>query len=317
MSNIVYEIHDLYKTYNKGKKVANEGINLHVYSGEILGLLGPNGAGKSTLVKQMVGQLEPTKGTVSLYGLNVSKYSKHVSRLVGYYSQEPHAISSLTVQEAILITGRLRGMSSSDAKRETNYWLDRLELGEIRSKQLKRISGGQRRIVGLATTIIGNQPVLILDEPTNELDPLKRKLVWDIIRERNRDYGSTILLVTHNVFEAEHVVDRVGVVKDGRLLALDSVGPLKKLVDQRLKIDMSIQLGKRSAAETMLNEWGDVEVLGENQLRMLVTREELGYCLQKISTSMDELACEEYRIVPPSLEDVYVHFGGKGEIKHA
>lgn len=316
MSALVYEIRGLCKTYKKGKKVANEDISFDVVQGEILGLLGPNGAGKSTLVKQMVGQLRPTSGSVQLYGMDVTQHSKAVSRLVGYYSQEPHAMSSLTVREALFFTGRLRGMSSKDAQRETDEWLSRLEIADVEKKQLKRISGGQKRLVGLAATIIGQQPVLIFDEPTNELDPLKRKLVWDIIRERNRDHGATILLVTHNVLEAEQVVDRVAVVEHGHMLALGSVGQLKKVVDQRLKIELSIQLGKRAQAEVVLGQWGEYEALGENRLRLLVSREDSAGLLQRISQNLDELACEEYRVIPPSLEDVYFHFGGQEAAMH-
>lgn len=313
MKDIVYEVKDVNKTYKKGKVVANNQINLDVYHGEILGLLGPNGAGKSTLVKQMVGQLKPSKGVVSLYGMDVTKEAKKVSRLVGYYSQEPHSMASLSVEEAIFFTGRLRGMCFQDAKSNTDYWLERLELGSIHKKQLKRISGGQRRLVGIATTMVGNQPVLIFDEPTNELDPLKRKLVWDTIRERNRDFGATIILVTHNTYEAEHIVDRVGVVNEGKMLTVGSVGELKKKVDQRLKIDLSIRIGQREVAENVLAKWSyPVEILGENQLRLFVTQEESSTYLQQIAAYMNDLACEEYKVVPPSLEDVYVHFGGKG-----
>ena len=313
MSDVVYEIRNIYKTYKKGKIVANNDISLDVYQGEILGLLGPNGAGKSTLVKQMVGQLKPSRGMISLFGMDVTKEAKKVSRLVGYYSQEPHSMSSLSVDEAIFFTGRLRGMNFQDAKRDTQYWIERLDLGGVSKKQLKRISGGQRRLVGIATTMIGNQPVLIFDEPTNELDPLKRKLVWDTIRERNRDHGATIILVTHNTLEAEHIVDRVGVINDGRMLTIGSVGELKKQVDQRLKIDLSIKIGQREKAQKLISEWSyPVEVLGENQLRLSVTPEESSMYLQQISQYMNEMACEEYKVVPPSLEDVYVHFGEMG-----
>lgn len=282
-------------------------------AGEILGLLGPNGAGKSTLVKQMVAHLRPTSGSISLYGKDVPSHATMVARLVGYYSQEPHAMSALTVEEAILFTGRLRGLSLAEARQQTEHWLERLDLTGVAQKQLKRISGGQRRMVGLATTIIGNPPVFIFDEPTNELDPTNRKLVWDVIREQNRDLGATVVLVTHNVFEAERVVDRIGVVQKGKLVALDTVGQLKKRVDQRLKIEFSIRIGQRAQAEALLRQWGPVEAIGENRLRMLAKPDESSRYLQQISVHMDELACEEYRVIPPSLEDVYLYFGGREE----
>lgn len=220
-------------------------------------------------------------------------------------------MESLKVWEVITFTGRLRGMNKADAESEAGELIDRLKLARVRNKMLKRISGGQKRLVGIATALIGNMEVLILDEPTNELDPENRRLIWSLILEHNRKRGVTVLLVTHNVLEAEQVVDRVMMVDHGELLAIDTVGNLKEMVDQRLRIEITSRFGMREAAEKALSHWGKVEVLSENRLRLMVSKEKAGAVVNEIIEKSEEMACEEYKLIPPSLEDVYFHLGGK------
>jgi ABC-2 type transport system ATP-binding protein len=233
-----------------------------------------------------------------------------VARLVGYYAQESWALANLTVREAVLFTGRLRGIPAREASRLTDCWLDRTGLSGLADRKLKRISGGQRRLAGLAAVLIGDPPVLILDEPTNELDPVMRRLVWDLVREKNRENGTTVLLVTHNVLEAEQVVDRVAIMNSGKLQVIDSVANLKKRVDPRLRLELALEEGTRAKAEALLRQWGQVEVVGGNRVQMLAGREEVGALVSRIAERLDELACTEYKIVPPSLEDVYLKLGG-------
>ncbi|HEX7065680.1 MAG TPA: ABC transporter ATP-binding protein [Bacillales bacterium] len=310
----VYEVSNLEKQYKKGKVQANKNISFTVQRGEILGVFGPNGAGKSTLIKQMVGHIQPTSGTIMFRGESIFKQTKRISRLVAYYAQEPHAMESLKVWEVITFTGRLRGMSKKEAEQDGEELLERLRLSKVRNKLMKRISGGQKRLVGIATALIGNMEVLILDEPTNELDPENRRLIWNLILEYNRTRGVTVLLVTHNVLEAEQVVDRVMMVDHGELLAIDTVGNLKGMVDQRLRIEVTSSFGKRRVTEKVLKQWGEIEVLSENRLRLMVPKVEAGVVVNEIVERSEEMACEEYKLIPPSLEDVYFHLGGKDDL---
>lgn len=310
----VYEVNHVEKSYKKGKVTANKNISFSVKRGEILGVFGPNGAGKSTLIKQLVGHIKPSAGDILFNGESIFSQTKRLAERVSYYAQEPHAMTSLKVKEVILFTGRLRGMSKREAEERTKDLINQLGLKEVEKKLLKRISGGQRRLVGIATALIGNMDVLILDEPTNELDPENRRLVWNIILEYNRKFGVTILLVTHNVLEAEQVVDRVMMIDHGKMLAIDTVGNLKRMVDQRLRIEVTSNFGKRKDTEDALQQWGEIETISENRLRLMVEKSQASCILNEIIENSEAMACEEYKLIPPSLEDVYFHLGGRDEI---
>ncbi|WP_054023040.1 ABC transporter ATP-binding protein [Bacillus sp. FJAT-28004] len=307
LGEYVYELKGVSQVYKKGKTMvtANDDISLTIREGEILGVLGPNGAGKSTLIKQMVGQLKPTKGQVLFCGEDVMKHTRHVSSMVAYYAQEPHVLSALKVHEALSFTGRLRGMSASDAEKQAKELLEQFDMEALGNKLLKQLSGGQKRLIGIGTALIGRSPVLIFDEPTNELDPKKRRLVWNLIQERNRE-GATIILVTHNVLEAEQVVDRAAVINHGRLLAIDHVATLKQKVDQRLKFELTTENGRRAEAAAALHHFGIVQESSENRLLLLVEKSLAGRVLEHIIEHTG-LPIVEYAVVPPSLEDVYFH----------
>lgn len=216
------------------------------------------------------------------------------------------------MREAIYFTGRLRGLKRKVAKEETETLMEELELTEVANKLLKNLSGGQKRLTGLGTTLIGKAKVYIFDEPTNELDPKKRRLVWDIIQKRNRD-GATVILVTHNILEAEQVVDRVAVVNHGRLLAINHVGELKDEVDQRLKCEVTT---KRSSDEELLEKlkkWGTVTTVSDQRFRLLISKEDAPSMLTYLNQNCSDSVLN-YSIVPPSLEDVYFHIDRDQEL---
>ncbi|RKL65823.1 ABC transporter [Salipaludibacillus neizhouensis] len=313
MTQALFEIEMVSKTYKNGTVRANEDISFVINKGEILGLLGPNGAGKSTLIKQIVAHVKPTSGEVRYEGKSVLKQLKQIAKDVAYYSQEPNSLTSLKVREAIYFTGRLRGMKRKAAKDETETLIEELELTEVANKQLKNLSGGQKRLTGLGTTLIGNAKVYIFDEPTNELDPKKRRLVWDIIQKRNRD-GATVILVTHNILEAEQVVDRVAVVNHGRLLAINHVGELKDEVDQRLKCEVTTKRSFDNELLEKLKKWGTATTVSDQRFRLLISKEDAPSMLTYLNQTYGNSVLN-YSIVPPSLEDVYFHIDRDQELE--
>lgn len=300
----LFEIDNISKVYKKGKVKANENISFQIFEGEIIGLLGPNGAGKSTLIKQMVAHLSPSEGEVRFHGKNVLKQAKKVSQHVSFYAQEPYSLTTLKVLEALVYTGRLRGLGKEEAINQAESLISRFELQDVKHKLVKNISGGQKRLVGIGTTLIGNCPVLILDEPTNELDPKKRRIVWDLLKERNKQ-GTTILLVTHNILEAEQVVDRVAVINHGKLLAIDHVSKLKQKVDQRLRLEVTLQNKGSKDDLQILERIGIVQKVTDRKLRVLVDKQDLNHLVKLIEADTNFI--QEFSLVPPSLEDVYFH----------
>ena len=233
-------VRDLVKTYPaaRGRRGvpaapevrATDGISLDVRGGEIFGLLGPNGAGKSTLVRQLTGLMRPDSGSVELLGHDLVRHPERASRLIGYLGQESTALDELTVSLAAETTGRLRGLTLRAARAERDSVLDELGLTAIAGRPLKKLSGGQRRLACFAAALVGERPVLVLDEPTTGMDPVARRAVWAAVDRRRADHGATVLLVTHNVIEAETVLDRVAVLERGRVIACDTPSGLKEQV---------------------------------------------------------------------------------------
>ncbi|WP_198533422.1 ABC transporter ATP-binding protein, partial [Streptomyces sp. AcH 505] len=241
-------VRDLVKTYpaargGRGTPAtpevrATDGISLDVRRGEIFGLLGPNGAGKSTLVRQLTGLMRPDSGSVEMLGHDLVRHPELASRLVGYLGQESTALDELTVALAAETTGRLRGLTLREARTARDAVLDELGLTEIAGRPLKKLSGGQRRLACFATVLVGERPVLVLDEPTTGMDPVARRAVWAAVDRRRVEQGATVLLVTHNVIEAETVLDRVAVLERGKVIACDTPSGLKEQVAGEVRVEL-------------------------------------------------------------------------------
>jgi ABC-type multidrug transport system ATPase subunit len=235
---IVYDIQNLVKIYPGQDKPANDGITLQIQQGEIFGLLGDNGAGKSTLVRQMANLLKSSAGSIHLYGQPIGSDPLHAPRHIGYMPQDGLALNNLTVEEAIYFTAHLRGLGREAARRECARLLDLWQLGEIRRRPNIRLSGGQKRLLQLAVAMAGSPAVLLLDEPTNDLDPQRRKRVWETLRQLNQENGTTILFITHDAIEAEKVIQRVGIMFGGKLVALGRPSELKARIDHKLRLEL-------------------------------------------------------------------------------
>jgi len=311
VSQEAYRVENLVKIYPKNNVRANDSISLHIRWGEILGLLGPNGAGKTTLVKQLVGLLKPTEGRIWLDGHDVVKNPDIVPHYVAYQGQKMPLLVDITPWEAIYYTGRLRGLPPRAARAQTNEIIERLEMHNFARRPIAKLSGGQQRLAQIAMTLVGHRPILILDEPTAGLDPEHRRLVWDLLLEFQQQKGSTIVLVTHNVLEAEQVVERVGIIDHGKLLALDDVGILKQQVDRRIRLEITAKPGHENALATALSRYENVTRLNGLRFRIYLHRSDVSNVLNHILSDQMTAWINDYRVIPPTLEDVYFHFGGK------
>lgn len=232
-------------TRRYGKVVANDDVNLSVAPGEVVGLLGHNGAGKTTLVSQVVGLLRPHAGSVRIGDLDAVADPAAARRAVGLQPQGQVPIDGLTPRQAVEIAASLRGLSRREARQasldlaeELDYgpWLGRRALPEGGG-----LSGGIRRLVAFAMAAVAPVPLLVLDEPTNDVDASRRRLLWKAVRRR-ADAGCGVMLVTHNVAEAEHVVDRLVVLDQGHVLAQGSPAGLRG-DDTALRLELSLAPG--------------------------------------------------------------------------
>jgi ABC-2 type transport system ATP-binding protein len=314
----VYQIEHLTKVYRGSTKKANDQLTLSIHEGEIFGLLGPNGAGKSTLVNQIAGITRPTTGRIQLLGKDVVKNPEIIAHYVALQPQHMFALRDLYPQEALLSTAQLRNVPLAIARRQTQALIEELEIGSLHKKLIRDLSGGQSKLVSLALAFIGDRPVQIFDEPTNELDPVVRHRVWDKLL-RLHQQGKTIIVVTHNVLEAERVIERVGIINHGQLLALGSVGELKTHIDQRIRLELLLKvefldLSRGKDYKNVLQSLGETRALTEQHWVILCPRARTQNTINQIFEYIGLENLDDFRILTPSLEDVYLHLGGETKL---
>ncbi|MFI6940994.1 ABC transporter ATP-binding protein [Streptomyces sp. NPDC050418] len=289
---------------------ATDKISLEVRRGEIFGLLGPNGAGKSTLVRQLTGLMRPDSGSVEILGHDVVRHPERAARLLAYLGQESTALDELTVALAAETTARLRGLPLKEARVERDAVLDELGLAALASRPLKKLSGGQRRLACFATALVGERSLLVLDEPTTGMDPVARRAVWAAVDRRRAERGTTVLLVTHNVIEAETVLDRVAVLDQGRVIACDTPGGLKSTVAGEVRLD----LVWREKAPLDVPEVSALRGSAEETGRRWTLRlgpEEARAAVAAVTGGEAFAALDDFTLATPSLEDVYLALGGR------
>ncbi len=200
-----------------GAVQANDAIDLSVSAGQVVCLLGHNGAGKSTLVGQVVGLTVPDAGTVLLGGIDAVAHPAAARALASVQAQANVPITGLTPRTAIELVGRVRGLRKPAARTRADELLQALDLITWADKPAEKVSGGVARLTAFAMAAIAPGALVVLDEPTNDVDPVRRWLLWQEIR-RIADDGKGVLLVTHNIHEAEHVVDQVVLLDEGRVV---------------------------------------------------------------------------------------------------
>ncbi|MGH8903399.1 MAG: ATP-binding cassette domain-containing protein [Egibacteraceae bacterium] len=210
-----------------GETRALDGIDLEVRSGTVLGLLGPNGSGKTTTVRILATLLAPTSGRASVGGYDVVRQAARVRTTIGLTGQDAAIDARLTGWENLEMIGRLLDLSRSEARRRAAELLERFDLADAGRRLAKTYSGGMRRRLDLAASLVGRPQVLFLDEPTTGLDPRSRIGMWAIIRELVAD-GTTVLLTTQYLDEADQLADEIAVLDAGRIIARGTSDELKR-----------------------------------------------------------------------------------------
>jgi len=287
-------ITNLRKQY-RGGTLANDNLTFQVHRGEVYGLLGPNGAGKTTLVRQVLGLLKPTSGSISIEGVDVVATPGYARSNVAFLPQGQFNMEGVKVAESIEGIARLRGMQPREARARTEELIARLEVEQFRSTMLIHASGGVRRLAGFAATIVSGARLLVLDEPTNDIDPARRQLLWTMLSEV-RDAGTAVLLVTHNLSEAERVVDRLAIMDHGRILQEGDPATLRSLVMDGFRVEVVPREGFSPHVAMGLEPSPNI---------FRVAAGDVGLVCGWLQSEREAGRVADFRVGPPSLDDIY------------
>jgi ABC-2 type transport system ATP-binding protein len=296
---MLLEVTNVTKDYRGGTR-ANDDITLSVEGGEVFGLLGPNGAGKTTLVSQVLGLTQPTIGTITIDGVDVVTDPAVARQACSYQPQSSAPVEGLRPREAVALAGRLRGGERHAVETRGRELLSALELGEW-EEMLTPLSGGVARLVAFCMAAVVPGRIVILDEPTNDVDPLRRKTLWQLVRALADD-GAAVLLVTHNVLEAERCVDRLAIVDHGRVVAQGTPAVLKAELGAELRLELVLEPG---VAAPDSSPFGPPVVTGRRAF-MELGLDRASEAVAWATRLTDEHVAAEFLLGPASLEDVYV-----------
>jgi len=311
-NDYVIEATGLTKAYGRNKVL--EGITLRVKRGTMLALLGPNGAGKTTTVRILSTLLQPDAGTVTIEGYDVLRQADEVRGVIGLTGQSAAVDEMLTGRENLVMMGRLYHLTKASAKARAEELLEEFDLVEAANRTLKTYSGGMRRRLDLAVSLIATPPVIFLDEPTTGLDPRSRLTMWDIIN-RLKANGATILLTTQYLEEADQLADQIIVIDGGKVIAEGTAKELKaKIGNDRLELTFAT---KRVHMDAVALLAGDVVDSSESELTATVlindTDTDFKRTLDVLSDA--KLPITSMAVHKPTLDDVFLSLTGKQELK--
>jgi ABC-2 type transport system ATP-binding protein len=288
-------------------KTVLDGIDLDVRAGTVFSLLGPNGAGKTTTVNVLTTLMKADAGTVRVAGHDVATETKAVRAAIGVTGQFAAVDELLTGRENLRLMADLKHLGSAEAGRLVTDLLERFDLTESAQNQVAAYSGGMRRKLDLAMTLVGKPQIIFLDEPTTGLDPRSRRTMWGIIRELVAD-GVTIFLTTQYLEEADQLADRIAVLDQGRLVARGTPGELKRQVPgSHVRLRFTDVAGLDEAARVLTGSMRDDE-----ELTLRTPSDGGAKTLRDLLNRLDEhsVDIEEFSVHTPDLDDVFLALTG-------
>jgi ABC-2 type transport system ATP-binding protein len=316
---VLLDVRHLTKDYRKGVR-ANDDISISADSGEVLGLFGHNGAGKTTLLNQVAGLARPTSGSIRIDGHDPVADPAAARRVCSLQPQSQAPLEGVTPRQAIEILARIRGAGRRRARERAAELIAALQLDQWADTVGEKLSGGVRRLTAFCMAAAEPGRLVMFDEPTNDVDPVRRRLLWTQIRAL-ADSGCAVVLVTHNVVEAERSVDRLLVLDRGRVVAEGTVARLRALHGDRLRLELfAADAGDAGtlAADPAIAAWsaGSAVVSGR---RVVVPIEAAaaGVALGWAQTQRASARIDEFSVTPTSLEDIYLTLVGDTSLKEA
>ena len=306
--NPAVEAVDLVKKF--GDNTAVDGVSFAIPQGTVLGLLGPNGAGKTTIVRMLTTLSVPTSGTGRVAGFDILKEPDAVRRSMGLTGQAATVDELLTARENLRLIGRLYGLPMSYIREAGDALLERFALTEAADRIAKTYSGGMRRRLDLAVSLIAHPPVLFLDEPTTGLDPRSRTELWDVLRGLVRD-GTTLLLTTQYLEEADQLADQIVVIDRGTVIAAGTPTQLKDQAGEASVVVTMTDVADLPRAEELLRRCSP-EVHVEEASRRLTAKANGLADMTRVAHEFAEsgIAVDDLGLKRPSMDDVFLHLTG-------
>jgi ABC-2 type transport system ATP-binding protein len=301
------EAHNIVKTF--GDVVALDGVTVNFEKGIVYGLLGPNGAGKTTLIRVLTTLLKPDSGSASVAGIDVVADPVGVRHRIGLAGQFAAVDDFLTGRENVEMVGRLYNLSKADAARRAEEVLDRIRLIDAADRPVRTYSGGMRRRLDLAASMVGSPEVLFLDEPTTGVDPGSRLDLWDLIEELV-DAGSTLLLTTQYLDEADRLADRIGVIHRGHLIDEGTSDELKDRLGGNV-VEIHVNGDDRATAAGALTVVAGGELMTEGQA-LVIPAVDGARTLTAAVRALDDAGIEpqDIGLRRPTLDDVFLTLTG-------
>jgi ABC-2 type transport system ATP-binding protein len=287
-------------------------LNIKIKKGEVFGFLGPNGAGKTTSIKMMVGLLRPTSGKVYINGIDVQKIEKGS---IGICPQELMLWENLTCKESLNLMADMYEIPKTTRDPRVQKLLNDLFLQEKADTVVSKLSGGMKRRLNLALAVVHEPEVVVLDEPSEGLDPQSRRVLWNYIRSMRDDEGKTVILTTHIMDEADQLSDRIAIIDHGKLIRLDTPEKLKKKIGEGDVVDIKLSDPLRN--EDLIHELEDQkdvisvhEVNGRINIRALNAVGKLPVMMQTVEKL--DLRVADISVRQNTLEDVFIELTGTG-----
>jgi len=305
--SIAIQANNLVKKY--GEVIALDGLSLEVERGTVFGLLGPNGAGKTTTVRVLTTLLSPDSGTAIVDGVDVLKDPVHAREIMGLSGQNATVDENLTGIENLIMLGRLFRLPKKEAVIRANDLLERFNLNDAAKRIVKTYSGGMRRRLDLAASLIANPNILFLDEPTTGLDPRSRLMMWDVIQNLVNE-GTTVLLTTQYLEEADQLAKKIAVIDKGKVIAQGSADELKTQVGgERIEVVVSSSQTQAAAQALQSMSSGKVVVEGEH-VQVPVSGGGVKVVEAVRALDIAKVEIKEIQLRRPTLDDVFLSLTG-------
>jgi ABC-2 type transport system ATP-binding protein len=312
------EVDRLTKAYGDFKAV--DAISFDVNEGEIFGLLGPNGAGKTTTIRIITTMTKATSGSIRVEGLDVLKHPSDVRQILGYVPQAVSVDGDLTAAENLLIFSKLFYVGKRDRDARIEFALNYMGLSERANDLVKHFSGGMMRRLEIAQALVNRPRIMILDEPSIGLDPGSKRQMWKYIKELNDEFGTTVLITTHDMLEADNLCDRVAIMHSGNISVIGNPDELKRSVGgEVLTVSLlaSAQRSEPAIPELIPHELGSIVSTEENTVKIITENGErmiprIADYFERLGLSVDAISLNK-----PSLDDVFMKYGKSLETEEA